>query len=157
MGAYGGRLDVMKKVAPVGPVYQAGTLSGNPVAMAAGLTQLKILADNPEIYEDLNKKSSTFFEEAKKVLREAGLPYQLNHIGSLGCIFFTPEEVKDYESAKTADTEAFRSYFKYMLQGGIHMAPSQFEAMFISAAHDDAALEETLAVMKEYFSSCCSR
>ena len=157
VGAYGGRLDVMKKVAPVGPVYQAGTLSGNPVAMAAGLTQLKILADNPKIYEDLNEKSSTFFEEAKKVLREAGLPYHLNHIGSLGCIFFTPEEVKDYESAKTADTEAFRSYFKYMLQRGIHMAPSQFEAMFISAAHDDAALEETLAVMKEYFSSCCSR
>ena len=96
VGAYGGRLDVMKKVAPVGPVYQAGTLSGNPVAMAAGLTQLKILADNPKIYEDLNEKSSTFFEEAKKVLREAGLPYHLNHIGSLGCIFFTPEEVKDY-------------------------------------------------------------
>ena len=153
VGAYGGRLDVMRMVAPVGPVYQAGTLSGNPVAMAAGLTQLKILADNPSFYDELNKKSDEFYKKAEKVLAEAGAPCRLNHLGSLGCVFFTPQNVIDYESAKTADTQAFREYFKYMLQQGVHLAPAQFEAMFISTAHDEQSLDKTLGLMKEYFNS----
>ena len=153
VGAYGGRLDVMRMVAPVGPVYQAGTLSGNPVAMAAGLTQLKILADNPSFYDELNKKSDEFYKKAEKVLADAGAPCRLNHLGSLGCVFFTPQNVIDYESAKNADTQAFREYFKYMLQHGVHLAPAQFEAMFISAAHDEQSLDKTLGLMKEYFNS----
>ena len=152
VGAYGGRLDVMEKVAPVGPVYQAGTLSGNPVAMAAGLTQLQILAGAPEIYEALEKKGEQFFHQVQQLLRDGGKDYQVNHVASLGCIFFTPDPVTDYESAKKADTDKFRDYFKYMLGQGIHLAPSQFEAMFLSAAHDDMVLEKTLEAMGGYFS-----
>ena len=151
VGAYGGRREIMEMVAPAGPVYQAGTLSGNPVAMAAGYTQLSILKEHPEYYKDLNAAGDAFFEEVKKLLQEAGLSWQVNHVGSLGSIFFTRERVFDYESAKKADTQAFAEYARFMIRHGIYVAPSQFEAMFLSTAHTQALREETLAVMGRFF------
>lgn len=149
VGAYGGRLDVMEMVAPVGTVYQAGTLSGNPIAMAAGLTQLKYLYEHPEIYTGLERKGTRLYGGMEAILKEKGLPYHLNHISSLGSLFFTEREVVDYTTAKTSDTKAFAEYFKKMLKLGIHLAPSQFEAMFLSDAHTDAVIDRTLeAVVK---------
>lgn len=152
VGAYGGRRDIMEMVSPVGTVYQAGTLSGNPVAMAAGLTQLKILRDTPDFYERLNAKGDWFFGEADRILSEHGISHCLNHIGSLGCIFFTDQKVKDYTSAKTSDTAAYARYFTHMLNAGIYLAPSQFEAMFLSDAHTKEDLTRMLDAMEGYFS-----
>lgn len=151
VGAYGGRRDVMEMVAPAGPVYQAGTLSGNPVAMAAGLAQIRLLRDTPGFYEKLHEKSDRLFTGMKEILKEAESPYQLNHIGSLGCLFFTEQPVRDYASAKTSDTEAFARYFSHMLKEGIYLAPSQFEAMFVSAAVTEEEIDETLAAVRRYF------
>ncbi len=153
VGAYGGRREIMEVVAPLGGVYQAGTLSGNPIAMAAGLTQLTILKEHPEYYRELNDTADWFFEKIKEVVTEAGLPYQVNHVGSIGSLFFTKEKVTDYESAKTSDTVAFAKYCNYMMEHGIYFAPAQFEAMFLSVAHTREMLEETLDIMKKYFLS----
>lgn len=150
VGAYGGRKDVMKLIAPSGPVYQAGTLSGNPVAMAAGLAQLKLLQEAPEFYEELNHKADVFFEGMQEAVREAGKPWVVNHIGSLGSIFFTDGPVTNYAEAKTSDTAKFGEYFSYMIQNGIYLAPSQFEAMFLSAAMTEDELEKTLDIFKAY-------
>lgn len=152
VGAYGGRKEIMEMISPAGAVYQAGTLSGNPIAMSAGLTQLKYLHAHPEIYKGLEEKGEKLYGGMKKILEEAGLSYQVNHISSLAILFFTEEEVVDYQSAKTSDTKAFAEYFKGMLGMGIHMAPSQFEAMFLSDAHTDEAIEKTLDAVKKYFS-----
>lgn len=153
VGAYGGRREIMEMVAPVGTVYQAGTLSGNPVAMAAGLAQLSILKNATALYDDLNAKGDWFFGEIEKILKDHQVKHCLNHIGSLGCIFFTDQKVKDYASAKTSDTAAYADYFKYMLNHGIYLAPSQFEAMFLSVAHrQETELKKTLEVMDSYFS-----
>ena len=151
VGAYGGRRDIMSVVAPLGGVYQAGTLSGNPVAMAAGLAQLTLLRENPQWYSELNATADGFFTEIQSILRERGLAYPVNHVGSLGCIFFTQQPVVNYEDAKTADTQAFASYCKYMLANGVYCAPSQFEAMFLSTAHTNAELDRTLEIMRNYF------
>lgn len=151
VGAYGGRREIMEMVSPVGKVYQAGTLSGNPIAMAAGLTQLRYLRSHPEIYTTLAEKGEKLYGSMKSLLRESGLKYQLNHICSLGSLFFTEEPVVDYQSAKTSDTTAFAEYFKAMLGMGIHLAPSQFEAMFLSTAHTDEVIQETLDAVKKYF------
>ena len=150
VGAYGGRKDVMKLIAPSGPVYQAGTLSGNPVAMAAGLAQLKLLQEAPEFYEELNHKADVFFEGMQEAVREAGKPWVVKHIGSLGSIFFTDGPVTNYAEAKTSDTAKFGEYFSYMIQNGIYLAPSQFEAMFLSAAMTEDELEKTLDIFKAY-------
>lgn len=152
VGAYGGRKEIMEMISPAGAVYQAGTLSGNPIAMSAGLTQLKYLYAHPEVYKGLEEKGEKLYGGMKKILEEAGLFYQINHISSLASLFFTEEEVVDYQSAKTSDTKAFAEYFKGMLGMGIHMAPSQFEAMFLSDAHTDEAIEKTLDAVKKYFS-----
>lgn len=149
VGAYGGRLDVMEMVAPVGKVYQAGTLSGNPIAMAAGLTQLQYLYEHPGLYTELERKGSRLYGGMEAILKEKGLNYRLNHISSLGSLFFTETEVVDYTSAKTSDTKAFAEYFKRMLNKGIHLAPSQFEAMFLSAAHTDEVIDQTLEAAAE--------
>lgn len=149
VGAYGGRKEIMEQVAPLGPVYQAGTLSGNPVAMAAGIAQLTILKNTPHFYEDLNAKGDRFFTEMDAILSDAGVAHCLNHIGSLGCVFFTSERVRDYASAQTSHTRSFRKYFKHMLDKGIYIAPSQFEAMFISAAHTKEDLDITLEAVRD--------
>ncbi|MBR1660315.1 MAG: glutamate-1-semialdehyde 2,1-aminomutase [Oscillospiraceae bacterium] len=151
VGAYGGRRDVMGVVAPLGSVYQAGTLSGNPVAMAAGLAQLKVLRDTPDFYSELNRKSNKFFTELKTILEEAGVGCRLNHAGSLGCVFFTEKPVTDYAAAQTSDTARFSAYFRFMLERGVYLAPSQFEAMFLSAAHTPKDLERTLDAVRAFW------
>lgn len=151
VGAYGGRREIMELVSPVGKVYQAGTLSGNPIAMAAGLTQLKYLYEHQEIYKDLEEKGKRLYCGMEKILAEKNLPYHINHVSSLGSLFFTEQEVVDYTSAKSSDTKAFSEYFKGMLAQGIHMAPSQFEAMFLSVAHTDEIIDQTLEAVRNYF------
>ncbi len=153
VGAYGGKQSIMECVAPLGSVYQAGTLSGNPVAMAAGLTQLKILKENPKIYEDLNEKSQWFFDEIRSITAESSIKARVNSFGSLGCIFFTGQEVTDYASAKTSDTQRYADYFGYMLDHGVYLAPAQFEAMFLSAAHKKEELQMVLDLIRDYFQS----
>lgn len=151
VGAYGGRREIMERVAPVGPVYQAGTLSGNPVAMAAGLAQLTILKEHPEIYSELNEKGDWFYGEVKRIVEQSGMKAQALSCGSLGCIFFTDVPVCNYETAKTSDTTVYAKYFNHMLSRGIYLAPAQFEAMFLSAAHTREELEGVLEVIKEFF------
>ena len=151
VGAYGGRREIMELVSPVGKVYQAGTLSGNPIAMAAGLTQLKYLYEHPEVYTELEKKGEKLYGGMEKILAEKGLPYHVNHVASLGSLFFTEQEVVDYTSAKSADIKAFSEYFKGMLAQGIHLAPSQFEAMFLSVANTDEVIERTLEAVGKCF------
>lgn len=151
VGAYGGRREIMELVSPVGKVYQAGTLSGNPIAMAAGLTQLKYLYEHQEIYKDLEEKGKRLYGGMEKILAEKNLSYHINHVSSLGSLFFTEQEVVDYTSAKSSDTKAFSEYFKGMLVQGIHMAPSQFEAMFLSVAHTDEIIDQTLEAVRNYF------
>ena len=150
VGAYGGKREIMEMVAPVGSVYQAGTLSGNPVAMAAGLAQLTILKDHPEIYTNMRKNADRLFEGMAELVKKYEKPWRMNHIGSLGCLYFTERDVHNYEEAKTADTKAFADYFRFMLEHGIHLGPSQFEAMFVSNAHTEETTAETLRVFEEY-------
>ena len=150
VGAYGGRREVMELVAPLGGVYQAGTLSGNPVAMAAGIAQLTALKEHPEWYVQLNERAGRFFQAIRGILGKLGLPYQVNNVGSLGCLYFTEEAVTDYESAKASDTELFAQYCKGMMAQGIYLAPSQFEAMFLSMSHTEEILQETLGIMEKF-------
>ena len=150
VGAYGGRRDIMSMVAPTGPVYQAGTLSGNPVAMAAGLAQLRLLRDTPDLYEKLNRAGDEFFTALDGILDKAGVPHCTNHVGSLGSVFFTPERVRDYAGAQTSDTGRYTAYFKHMLDRGVYLAPSQFEAMFLSTAHTSEDLQKTLNAVREF-------
>lgn len=152
VGAYGGRKEIMEMVAPAGAVYQAGTLSGNPVAMAAGLVQLRTLWEDQEIYTRLCRKGEMLFDGIRKILMKKGIEYQVNSVASLGCMFFTEHPVTDYATAKQSDTKAFSEYFRYMLNQGIHMAPSQFEAIFLSDAHTEEEIGETLDVIEGYFS-----
>lgn len=148
LAAYGGRADIMDMVSPVGPVYQAGTLSGNPVATAAGIETLKILRENPGIYEELEKKAArlaaAFLES--RAAREGRLC--VNQAGSLLSAFFAGSPVRDYESACTADTKAYAAYFSAMLGQGIYVAPSQYEAMFVSAAHTEQEIAATCEVLR---------
>jgi glutamate-1-semialdehyde 2,1-aminomutase len=153
VGAYGGRKEIMDSVSPVGPVYQAGTLSGNPMAMAAGLAILKYLQSNPGTYDSLNKTSNYIVRGISQQLKEKGLSYTINHVGSMFTLFFTSEKVKNFATAKTADTKSFARYFNGMLKRGVYLAPSQFEALFISAAIDrsiaDFILEASKATLDE--------
>ena len=143
VGAYGGRREIMEQVAPVGTMYQAGTLSGNPLAMAAGIATLTELR-KPGQYEELERKSQLLGEGMERVLHETGLGLQFARIGAMFCLYFTPEPVIDYACAKTSDTARFAQYFWYMLEHGIYLPPSQFEACFISLALDDTMIEETV-------------
>lgn len=148
VGAYGGREEIMRYVSPDGPVYQAGTLSGNPIATAAGLATLRILEADPGIYNRLEQRAGTL---ADAVREAAGERVTVNQIGSLMSIFFTDQVVEDYASATSADTKAYADYFGFLLDHGIYVAPSQFEAMFISDAHTQEDLDRTIQVMKDYF------
>ncbi len=134
VGAYGGRTEIMDYVSPEGPVYQAGTLSGNPVAMAAGLSMLKYLNSHPEIYSQLNDVTTSIVDGIKDNLSRLGLPFTVNHVGSMFSLFFTGEQVTDFETAKTSDTVLFGKYFQKMLGQGIYLAPSQFETLFVSTS-----------------------
>lgn len=149
VGAYGGSRKLMELVAPLGPVYQAGTLSGNPVAMAAGLTQLQILSSNPEIYTELERRGSMLQEGLRDAL--SGIPAQVNRVGSILTVFFTQQSVTGYEQAKSSDLEQFKRWYLGLLQRGIYAAPSQFEAMFLSAAHTDTEIEQIIRSAREIF------
>ena len=151
VGAYCGSKALMEQVAPCGPVYQAGTLSGNPVAMAAGLAQLTYLRDHPEVYADIAAKAQWLAEGMRAAAAEAGVPVAVNQIGSLLSPFFTPTEVRAFVDAKGSDVGRYAKYFQGMLHHGIALAPAQFEAMFVSAAHTQAELEATLAAVKAVF------
>ncbi|WP_026464848.1 glutamate-1-semialdehyde 2,1-aminomutase [Adhaeribacter aquaticus] len=153
VGAYGGKKEIMDSVAPAGPVYQAGTLSGNPIAMAAGLSMLKFLQGHDEVYAYLNNISDKLVHGMRDNLRSVGMEYTINHVGSMFSLFFTRKPVTDFESAKKSNLELFSKYFNGMLQRGIYLAPSQFETLFISTAiTDDLAdqyLEANLATLKD--------
>lgn len=144
LAAYGGKKEIMECIAPSGSVYQAGTLSGNPVAVAAGLTTLKILNDNPDIYNELERKS----KQIESAMVNAGL--NVNRVGSLLTVFFNNTKVENYDSAKQSDTQKCAEYFSYLLENGIYTAPSQFEAMFVSAAHSDKDIEYTCNVILNF-------
>ena len=143
VGAYGGRRDIMEKVSPVGPVYQAGTLSGNPLAMTAGIEMLKQLK-KPGVYKELEKKSDMLERGLKEVFRKAGVAASFNRVGSMFTTFFTDREVRDYAAAKTSDTAKFSKFFKGMLENGVNLAPSQFEAGFMSLAHSESDINKTI-------------
>ncbi len=134
VGAYGGKKELMDYVAPAGPVYQAGTLSGNPIAMSAGMAMLQHLKQSPETYQQLEQTTTNIVNGIKENMQKLGLKYTINQIGSMFSIFFTTEAVTDFESAKTSDTALFGRYFNAMLNRGIYLAPSQYEALFVSTA-----------------------
>ena len=144
VGAYGGKKEIMQMVAPSGPMYQAGTLSGNPLAMAAGFTMLRILLANKMIYKQLEQRSAQLEDGLKENLQKLGLGYTVNRVGSMFTLFFTSKPVTDYESAKTSDTTKFSAYFNAMLEQGIYLPPSQFESVFISTAHTERIIEKTM-------------
>ncbi|MFB7815409.1 glutamate-1-semialdehyde 2,1-aminomutase [Paenibacillus chitinolyticus] len=148
VGAYGGRKDIMEQIAPSGPIYQAGTLSGNPLAMAAGYTTLKLLGQ-PGVYEELERKSARLAEGFLANAKEIGVPSTLNRIGSMVCPFFTEQKVVNYDTAKTSDLSVFNRYFGHLLDLGVSVAPSQFEGMFVSAAHTDEDIEATIEANRE--------
>jgi glutamate-1-semialdehyde 2,1-aminomutase len=148
VGAFGGRAEIMDAIAPVGSVYQAGTLSGNPIAMIAGITLLDVLKD-PAVYKELDRKGRMFSNGLKKAAAETGIQAQFNGVGSLNCMFFTETPVVDYDTAKTSDTERFAKYFRLMLDQGINLAPSQFEAAFVSMAHTDEDIERTVEAARK--------
>ena len=149
MAAYGGRTDIMDMVSPVGPVYQAGTLSGNPIATTAGIVTLEILKEHPEYYEDIGQKARRLARAFKNRAEKWGEGIWVNQIGSLLSAFFTTGPVEDYDSATASDTKAYAAYFGAMLEQGVYVAPSQFEAMFVSAAHTEEEIEETCRVIEE--------
>ena len=150
VGAYGGKREIMEHVAPVGPVYQAGTLSGNPLAMAGGLRQLQILKEkNP--YPELEEKGKKLEEGFKFLIDKYGIKATVNRVGSMITVFFTDKQVVDFETAKSSDLETFSKFFRLMLERGIYLAPSQFEASFLSTAHSDSDIEETLNKTEEVF------
>lgn len=143
VGAYGGRSEIMREVAPSGKVYQAGTLSGNPLAMAAGLATLKIL-ETPGFYEDLEKKSAYLEKGLREAVSDAGVEMVLQRVGSMGCGFFRSGAVKNFEDAIKSDTNAYALFWRGMLENGIYLAPSQFEAFFVSSAHSYEDLDRTI-------------
>ena len=149
VGAYCGSRALMEQVAPCGPVYQAGTLSGNPVAMAAGLAQLHYLKDHPEVYTQLSEKGAFLAEGLTRAAQKTGAAVQINHVESLCAPFFTPTPVTTFVDAKGSDLQAYARYFAGMLQKGIALAPAQFEAMFVSAAHTQEELTYTIHAAEE--------
>jgi glutamate-1-semialdehyde 2,1-aminomutase len=150
VGAFGGKRAIMEKLAPLGGVYQAGTLSGNPLAMTAGIETLKLLKEKGT-YQQLEEKTAYLCTEAEKIARISGVPTSFTRVGSMFSTFFTPGPVMNYASAKQSDTEAFRRYFWTLLEDGIYVAPSQFEAGFLSLAHTDEDIEKTLAALQDAF------
>ncbi|MDH5763748.1 MAG: glutamate-1-semialdehyde 2,1-aminomutase, partial [Nitrospinota bacterium] len=143
VGAYGGRKEIMDHIAPVGSVYQAGTLSGNPLAVTAGIEMLNLLSQ-PGVYEDLEAKSERLCNGFKENVKQAGVTATFTRVGSMFSMFFTDQEIVNFESVKTSDTNLFKSYFNTMLEEGIYIAPSQFEAGFMSAVHTNNDIDQTI-------------
>ncbi|MGD9486482.1 MAG: glutamate-1-semialdehyde 2,1-aminomutase [Calditrichaceae bacterium] len=143
VGAYGGKKEIMEQISPAGPVYQAGTLSGNPLAMRAGLETLRIL-NEPGFYETLEEKAKLLDNGIRENLKRLGMPLYQTRVGSMGCLFFNTEIVHDYDSAVRSNTKKYAKYFWNMLEEGVYLAPSQFEAFFISAAHSQNDIQKTI-------------
>jgi glutamate-1-semialdehyde 2,1-aminomutase len=148
VGAYGGRREIMSRIAPMGEVYQAGTLSGNPLAVAAGIACLRSLT-RPGVYDTLAEAAAYLFAGLGKLAKKHGVPAQVNRVGSMGTVFFNAEPVVDFASALTSDTKRFARFFCAVLERGVYLAPSQFEAAFVSLAHTQEDLERTLAAADE--------
>jgi glutamate-1-semialdehyde 2,1-aminomutase len=151
VGAYGGRRDVMSVISPVGSVYQAGTLSGNPIAMRAGITQLTILKNDSDVYKKINELGEHFRNGVRGIAENYSVPCTVNGIGSLSTVFFTGDKVKNYEDAKMSDISAFSDFFNFMLDRGNYFGASQFEAIFISAAHTKENIDKTLNDIEAWF------
>jgi len=148
VGAYGGKAEIMNMIAPAGPVYQAGTLSGNPLATTAGLAMLNLITDNPEVYASLAQRGLALKNAFANDLKELGLNYTINQIGSMFTLFFTDKAVNNFNDAKTSDTVLFGKYFKGMLAKGIYLPPSQYESWFLSAALGDSEYDQIIAASK---------
>jgi len=148
VGAYGGRRDIMEHIAPLGPVYQAGTLAGNPLAMAAGIATLQRLRD-PVVYRDLEASAARLEEGLRRAAAEAGVPAVVNRAGSMLTLFFSEVPITDYASAKQSDTGRYAAFFGQMLDRGVFLPPSQFEALFVSLAHGDGEIEATVVAARE--------
>jgi glutamate-1-semialdehyde 2,1-aminomutase len=146
LAAYGGRADIMSKVAPAGPIYQAGTLSGNPMAVAAGIAMLRYLQSHPEVYDILERRAAQLTAKVPEGIT-------VNRVGSMFTFFFTSGPVTDWESAKRSDTTRFKQFFHWMLDRGVYLAPSQFEAGFVSAVHSEEDIARTVAAAQEFFES----
>lgn len=144
VGAFGGKKEIMEKIAPSGPIYQAGTLSGNPLAMSVGYAVLSYIKENSKIYELLEEKSVYLEKGMKENLERLGKNYAMNRVGSMSCMFFTEEEVTDFKTAVKSNTELYGKYFHEMLKRGIYLAPAQFEAMFVSSVHSKEDLDKTI-------------
>jgi glutamate-1-semialdehyde 2,1-aminomutase len=153
VGAYGGRREIMEMIAPSGAVYQAGTLSGNPLAMTAGLETLKAIDEDEDFYTDLAESCEYLYDGIKNVLEESNLNYTFNSVGSMFTLFFTDEKVVDFDSAKKSDTKLFSAYFNRMLESGIYLPPSQFEACFVSAAHNKLDFDKTIEAVRSALKS----
>lgn len=152
VGAFGGRRDIMQHIAPTGPVYQAGTLSGNPVAMAAGLATLELLSAEPDFYPRLSKSTQTLAAGLRAAAHEAGIPLTVNHVGGMFGVFFTEADtVEYYEQVMACDVARFKKFFHAMLDAGIYLAPSAFEAGFVSAAHNHEMIDTTLDAARNVF------
>jgi len=150
VGAYGGRRDLMRQVSPAGPVYQAGTLSGNPIAMAAGLATLA-LTEAPGFYEALERRTNVLCDGLERAARDAGVPFWTNRACAMFGLFFSTGPVTSYADATRCDVAAFKRFFNAMLARGVYLAPSAFEAGFLSSAHGDAEIEATHAAAREAF------
>jgi len=148
VGAYGGRRDLMQLMSPVGPVYQAGTLSGNPLAMAAGIATLDVLAD-PDAYTVLDRTAARLAEGLARAVDDAGVPARVQRVGSMLSVFLAGEPVTDYDSARRCDVSAFGRLHGRMLARGVYLPPSQFEAWFVSLAHGDAEVDRTIEAAHE--------
>ncbi len=155
VGAYGGRADLMRMIAPSGPVYQAGTLSGNPLAMAAGITTLTALQQSG-VWDELERRTAMLADGMRAAAKAAGVPYYSTRVGTMFCGFFTDTAVRDYATAKTSDTAMFGRFFHGMLSRGIYLAPSQYEAGFMSLAHTDDEIAQTIEAAHEAFAECMS-
>lgn len=153
VGAYGGKREIMEKIAPAGPVYQAGTLSGNPLAMAAGLAALRQINQNPEIYKKLEIKTALLAEGLRSAAKKAGKNYTVNQIGSMISLFFTEQPVTDFDSAFLCDTSLFGKFFHGMLEKGFYLPPAQFEAWFVSSAHTEEDIKNTITAAEEVLKS----
>lgn len=150
VGAFGGKREIMEQIAPVGPIYQAGTLSGNPLAMTAGFETISALTK--ESYEEINKKADRLVEGFKQAAEDYEIPLHINRAGSMLGVFFTNEKVVNFDAAKTSNLEYFSKYYQAMIEEGIFLPPSQFEGLFLSTEHTDADIEKTIEAIRKAFS-----
>jgi glutamate-1-semialdehyde 2,1-aminomutase len=154
VGAYGGSRQLMDNIAPVGPIYQAGTLSGNPLAMTAGIEMIKLLSGQ-SVYDELERKSEKLCAGYESNVKKLGIKAQFTRVGSMFSMFFTDQNIIDFESVKSSDTNFFRSYFTSLLEEGVYIAPSQFEAGFMSAVHTDEEIEQTIEANYKALQKAC--